>query len=438
MLPIEHKALHLYRINAYREYCWSVDAYGAYQPASFIYLCFESFGDLCKQYGVILIESDRPQHVSYGLIRRVEDQEDVQEIQSALVQGKNVIALLPNEIIRLHYGNNKARVDKAIQAAKLLGIEQIKEESTSNISNRETISWNEIPTNNMGRLFVTRDDWLSDGYFMDGYGKSNENTETLTNLVRELSTFKYRLLMVSLKNQVTVWPCHEPISFVIEIVNYGPQIENASVTIELDDRFEPISPLEREIFNLKTLSKTSFAFQVVPRIDGKFDRPFRTFVSTGDRNQVATYMPNWSIEITPSYSSALRSHAKQDDATLSKLLTIFKDTALFSEVRVLPDLIKVDVRACLNRMRSIAENLVYLVLDKKGFTLPPHNFATAIQTAQTNRIITSRSTGYFHTVRVIGNLASHSSSEPLTDIDVKIVAYSLACIMEDLVDKHLM
>ncbi len=386
---------------------------------------------------MILIESDSPLHVSYGLIRRLEDQEDVQQIQRALVQGRNVIALLPNEIIGLYYGNNKDRVDKAIQAAKLLGIEQMEEEINPTISNREPISWNEIPTNNKGRLFVTRDAWLSDGYFMDGYGKSDENTETLTNLVREFSTFKYGLLRVSLRNQVTIWPCHEPISFVIEITNHGQQIESASVNIELDDRFEPISPLEREIFNLKTLSKTSFAFQVVPRIDGEFDQPFRTFVSISDRNQVATYMPNWGIEITPSYSSALRSHTKQDDATLSKLLTIFKDTALFSEVRVLPDLIKVDTRACLNRMRSIAENLIYLVLDKKGFTLSLRNFATAIQATQTNKILTSRSIGYFHTVRVIGNLASHPSGEPLTEIDVKIVAYSLACIMEDLVDKHL-
>jgi len=33
MLTIEHRAFHLYR-----EYCWSIDAYGGYQPASFIYL----------------------------------------------------------------------------------------------------------------------------------------------------------------------------------------------------------------------------------------------------------------------------------------------------------------------------------------------------------------------------------------------------------------
>jgi len=55
MLLIEHKANYLYREDAYREYCWSVDAYGSWQSASFIYLSFEAFKDLCLQYGLRLV-----------------------------------------------------------------------------------------------------------------------------------------------------------------------------------------------------------------------------------------------------------------------------------------------------------------------------------------------------------------------------------------------
>ena len=49
MLPIEHKAYHLYREDAYHEHCMSVDVYSAYQPASFIYCSFESFKDACAE-----------------------------------------------------------------------------------------------------------------------------------------------------------------------------------------------------------------------------------------------------------------------------------------------------------------------------------------------------------------------------------------------------
>ena len=55
MLMIEHRAIHPYREDAYREYCWRVDAYGAYQPASFIYLCFEAFKDACIRYRLRLM-----------------------------------------------------------------------------------------------------------------------------------------------------------------------------------------------------------------------------------------------------------------------------------------------------------------------------------------------------------------------------------------------
>jgi hypothetical protein len=46
MLLVEHKAPHLYLEDAYKEYSWSVDQ-GAYQPASFIFLSFDGFRNLC-------------------------------------------------------------------------------------------------------------------------------------------------------------------------------------------------------------------------------------------------------------------------------------------------------------------------------------------------------------------------------------------------------
>lgn len=54
MLLVEHKAPHLYLEDAYKEYSWSVDQ-GAYQPASFIFLSFDGFRNLCRDYNLQLI-----------------------------------------------------------------------------------------------------------------------------------------------------------------------------------------------------------------------------------------------------------------------------------------------------------------------------------------------------------------------------------------------
>ena len=40
MLPIEHKAYHLYREDAYHEYCMNVDTYQAILPCFFYLLIF--------------------------------------------------------------------------------------------------------------------------------------------------------------------------------------------------------------------------------------------------------------------------------------------------------------------------------------------------------------------------------------------------------------
>jgi len=305
---------------------------------------------------------------------------------------------------------------------------------TGSVSNRERIEWEEIETNFKGRLFVASDAWLSDGYFMEGYGKTNENTNALTALARKFAIFKYEIVRITFKNQVQFWPSQEPISFVIEITNHGPAIDHILIRLEMRDEFEPISPTEREISNLATLSKASFAFQVVPRVDGAFQQPFKLSIDASGGKSIITYTPDWSLEIAPSLSSALRSHTRQDDVTLSRLLSVFKNTNLFKDVSVLPELTKVDTRACLNRMRVVAEKLTYLVLDKHGIKLSHHNFANAIRMAQTNKILSVRSIGYLHTVRVIGNLASHPSDSPLTDTDVRIVSYALSCVMEEIVD----
>ena len=120
MLPIEHRAYHLYREDAYREYCMSVDIYQAYQPASFIYLSFEAFKDACIEQGLSLVglptqngqenfpwrhqrETISESTKLRGLILRIRSLEDATVAKDALRLGRNVIVLIPSAILALHW-----------------------------------------------------------------------------------------------------------------------------------------------------------------------------------------------------------------------------------------------------------------------------------------------------------------------------------------------
>ncbi len=454
MLLIEHKAPHLYREDAYREYCWSVDAYGAYQPASFIYLCFEAFSDLCLKYGLRLIypststngkyflwKYEKDQHFQQydfsGLIIRIENMETVNEVKTALSNGRNVIALLPNEMIGCWYNGDKNRIEKAVHAAKELKINEAEERISPTLANRDSVWFEEINTDTKGRLFVTRDAFLSDGYFMDGYGKSEENLSKIKSLLTDFSLFKYPLLRAEIRNNPSIWLTHEPMSLIVDVINHGPAIDYAEISIGLPESFEPLGSIERIISNLEFGKKVSFAFQMIPRIDGNYKNFINIEIKSANEVLIPLYFQHIDIEISPSYGNALRKQNKQDDQSLSRLISITRQTSLFEEVNILLELMKVDARACLNKIRVLAEKLCNIVINKKKIRLSESTFVSVLQSLQYNKLLSSKSIGYLHTIRIIGNLASHPSDEKFSDIDVRLVSYAFSCVIEEMIERKL-
>jgi hypothetical protein len=460
MLLIEHKAPHLYREDAYRDYCWSVDAWGFYQPASFIYLCFEAFSDMCLKYGLRLVYSKHGINKGYsgeffpwkyekdqtqvqvlknycGLIIRIEDMGTANEIKTALSNGRNVIALLPNELIGCWYSGNKTRIEKAIEGAKELKINKSEEKIRPTLANGDPVWFEEINTDTKGRLFVTRDAFLSDGYFMEGYGKSDENLSKIKSLINEFSSFKYPLLRAEIRNNPSIWLTHEPLSLIFDVINHGPTIDYAEISIAFPENFEPVGSIERVINNLGTLKKISFAFQVIPRTDGIYKNFVDIKIKLANGDFIPLYFQPIDIDITPSYGNALRKQNKQDDQSLSRLISISKQANLSEEVKVLPELMKLDARACLNKIRSLAEKLCVLLLNKRKIRLFDSTFVSVIQALQQNKILSSKSVGYLHTIRVIGNLASHPTDENFSDIDVRLVSYAFSCVVEEIVEQKL-
>jgi len=235
MLEFLHSAPYLYREDAYADYCWAVDACGAYQPASFIYWCSEAFSAFCEEVGIYTKPSITdlglnegrafrskaqrngalPDHQDLdGLIIRITSSSDLVLIERYLHSGKNVLALLPNEWAT-NLGKEQAESMLNAVSGVLLALraEQIIDKLSPSFYNRGKIWWQEIPQV-QGRLFVTEDRFISDGVFLEGYGKSAENLLILESLREELGIFKVGFVTITLRNSIDSWLCHEPLSLI--------------------------------------------------------------------------------------------------------------------------------------------------------------------------------------------------------------------------------
>ena len=153
-------------------------------------------------------------------------------------------------------------------------------------------------------------------------------------------------------------------------------------------------------------------------------------------SDLSVVLSSHRIKITPSSGISQLYQAKQDDLGLTTLQSIFKSLPDFPEIKSLPALARTDRASCLNKIRIIAEKLTAKVLQKRGLALHG-DFDTSIRLLQQHRITSSRTVGYLHTIRIIGNAGSHPSSIVLFDADVKIASYALASVAEEMISRNL-
>ncbi|MEJ5229962.1 MAG: DUF4145 domain-containing protein [Pseudothermotoga sp.] len=416
MIVVDHRAFHLYREDAYREYCWSVDAWGSYQPASFIYLCFEAFKDSCAEYGLQLVF--RPGHKTQDYFPWRYERDSVSED----VRARGLIL----------------RIEKAKGSFAKIGANPTEWEFRALTSPGESVRWIEIETDMPGRLFVTKDGFLSDGFFMKGYGYSEENHKQIRALIQSFACFKYNLLRIEFRNVVTTWPTGEPLTIIVDVWNHGPSLAEAMLTLNVSPEFEPVSPLDRRIPPLRTLDRAGFSFQVIPRADGILPLVTNALVSLSGKSGCEVVFDSPRISFVPAIGSPQQSLVPEDNPTLKRLIAVFRDTTMVSEIKSLLELAQIDVRACLNRMRVLAEKIVLRVLDKLEITCQNRNLAAGISVLRERHIVSDRAISYLHTIRIIGNTASHASSDPLSDTDVRIVSYALASVVEELMNRGLL
>ena len=458
MLTVEHRAFHLYREDAYYEYCKLVDETSAYTPPSYIYLSFEAFKDACAEQGLSLVyqsvqhekenspwsgerkaisESTEPR----GLILRIESDDDVDIAQNALKLGRNVLALIPGSSLWFPWLHSVDATEQKLKSVlPKLGVspEDWKIHTNAYWDSKTHIHWDEIETNTNGRLFVTSDSFLSDGFFLEGYGFSSENQGKIRSLIQEFASFKTNLIRLSYRNEVNSWPTGEPLTVLIDAWNHGPDFGGGTLTVDIGSEFEPLSSLERKLPPLRSLKRTSFALQLVPRVDGDFPMITGTTVSLEDGSPCIVDSSQLNLSVVPALGSRQHSSVPQDNETLSRLIEVFRNTDLLRDVEPLPRLAEVDTNSCLNKMRIVTERLVFQYIKSHNINCPDRNLNKAITALKNSREFSDKTIGYLHTIRVIGNLASHELPEPCTDVDVRIVSFALASVVEEFLAKKLL
>jgi len=454
MIPVTHRAFHLFREDAYREYCWSVDAYGSYQPASFIYLCYEGFYELCAKQGIQLnwpaklgedehkefqefpqkCERESTIAESFGLITRLYNVDQVPEIETNLKNGKNVICLFPGEEISLFYNGDKEKFSKAEKAFNKINCDIISKSFFKTTNATDKVEWEEIPTNYTGKLFVTKDSYLSDGFFKDKYGKTEENSKRICTLIQEFSIFKYAFLSIVPQQNILIWPCNEPYQMTYRIINHGISLTNVKMHLEINESFEPISPTER-VITISSADEIDIPIAFIPRSIISNVEPVKFLALNQENEPVLTYENKFSISISSNYLSKIEEQSIQDNNKFEKLLKTFEGNENYAELEKISQLIKVDINSCLNKLRSVAEMITQSLLEKKKI-YTNKGFSDSIRLLQYRKLLSSRAIGYLHTVRVIGNLASHPSGNKLTETDVLIASFALASVMEEVIAKY--
>jgi len=433
------------------DYCWAVDAWGAQQPGSFIYLCSEAFATFCAEVGIHILASTHDLGLAQkdafptkaqahsisptqpeldGLIIRITSERDLSLIRRYLDLGRNVLLLLPNEWAALFGGPDKQSIlTAAANVLSAVNAAEFANRLDPSLYNRSNIWWGETPQV-CGRLFLTEDHFVSDGLFMDGYGKSPENSAKLYDLRRELGIFHGKFLTIGLRNSIRFWPCHEPLTLLFDVQNWGAPLDETALTVELPERFEPLGATEFTLPRMASLAKTSAALQVIPRLDGEYRE---LFTATSADPTLRIKVRSAPLTITPSYTTQMRVQSRKDSPSLERLKRAVASGAQWLDIetlRNLEELAAIDPAACLNKIRSVAERIAQRCTKR-----PSLNFASQIKELQDRNLLSKKAVGYLHTVRVLGNLASHPSGETITLDDVRIAAFALSCVVEEVLDK---
>ncbi len=314
-------------------------------------------------------------------------------VEEFLQRNDNVLALLPNEVTGLYYGSQEGgtakHLAKAADCLELLNLQQFKSKLDGKVTGKGEVWWEEVPRPK-GKLFITSDGFLSDGFFMENYGRSESNSKQIASLIRSFAERRQPLLLAVAESPGTHWLCHEPLTLSLHVKNFGPALADATLSISLDSSCEPTTATEVGLPRMEPLAEVTVAFQFIPRV-GKQLNPICSVAVQCSGRSIEVFPVMRTLDVIASLKTMISTQGVADDADYSRLTTIVAKTPYLAELRNFAQLARVDVEACLNKLRKAAERLAHRALSTVSPVPVVRDFNGAIRALQDHRVMSSKS-----------------------------------------------
>lgn len=431
--------------DSFRHVAWAATYYGNEAFEDPLGGCLSHFRQICSKFSVQLdyvgvwkkrnVDWQVPEHSPYLFVASGHlPDPDISQVLSSVRNGSNLVVLSPPwQLV-----TNPVESFSAIHERFL---ESLNSQLGFALQETGEEEYGE------GRIFYINDNQINDllmepGPFGGGTESERETKEQkIKLLIERIATFKVSCIDCQVRSIPACWPQDEALVIEMELIQRGSQaVKEVTVTVEVPSSFEPLSTLVIEVQELRLNNKRSLVTVVVPRSQGIYSNPVTIRLTTqGKERQI--FLPENQIEIISNLPELLRS-SRPANVDLALVLPKYEAKLQpLATASTLIELLNIDPDAVVAKVRKIGEHLCKSICHKH---LPNYkkNWTFAVITKQLfdAQVLNSKAKGYIDTIRVFGNMASHSDETNTTNFDREDalgVCYALVLFLKEVTEANL-
>ncbi|RJR08372.1 DUF4145 domain-containing protein [Candidatus Parcubacteria bacterium] len=269
-----------------------------------------------------------------------------------------------------------------------------------------------------------------------------QTQEELIEIINKISVFSVPYIDCYIRSIPATWPRDESLIIEIEVENKSCEdISSALIEISFLPEFEPISNTVIQLDNIKAMTKRSITTVVIPRVKGQFDNSMQIFI-THNNISYPVLLLNSQIQILDNLQNLLRA-SKPLQIDIAHNLPKYEQ---YLKPVVTPDvilrLLEIDPDSVVAKVRRIGENISKIIARKKirGFD-SSWRFALITKELHDKSIISSKAKGYIDTIRIFGNMASHTDEIKTVSFsheDALVVLHALLLFLKEATEVNLL
>lgn len=297
-----------------------------------------------------------------------------------------------------------------------------------------------------GKIFyIDSDSDVCDGKIERGpFGGRSEadiikSKSVLTDFVQKVSKFSCDYVDCCIKSIPSTWPKDENLIIEIELRNKS---ENLIPTLVADvsflTNFEPLSNTCIQVDNLG-VSERQITLLCVPRSKGKFDCPISVTL-TYNEISYSPFIKGLDVNVLDNLHNLLRSSKPLQIDIANGLPRYSQFLKPVVTPEVILNLLDVDPDSVVSKVRRVGENIAKNIARKKIVKYDSTwSFANITKELHERRIISSKAKGYIDTIRIFGNMASHSDEKMTVSFsheDALVVLHSLLLFLKEVTETN--